>query len=226
MTQNLKEKILGVIREGHAKMRPRWHFVFERALIGAGVALLLLALLYLASFMVFSLRQSGAWFAPQFGSRGWLTFLRSLPWVLIFFSVGFIVALEVLVRKYEFAYRKPLLYSLVGVALIVALGGLIAAPWHRSVLGAAQHGSLPLFADRFYRHFGTPHFRDIHRGRMRQMMPNGFMFENADGTTSSVMFPPRKRPPMGRFREGDSVFIFGEGTRNSIDAYGIERIEE
>ncbi|MBI2623832.1 MAG: hypothetical protein HYW65_04700 [Candidatus Liptonbacteria bacterium] len=227
MADNLKDTILGAIKEGHTKMRPRWHFVAERAFIGAGAVLLLLALLYLASFMVFALRESGAWFAPQFGSRGWLTFLRSLPWVLILLSVGFIVALEALVRKYQFAYRTPLLYSLVGVVLLVALGGLIAAPLHRGPFAAAWRDALPGFVGKWYRQFGMPHMRDIHRGMVRRIMPEGFVVEDARGATSSVMLRQwRGRPFYPPFREGDRVFIFGDAASSGIEAYGVEQVEE
>ena len=73
---------------------------------------------------MFALRQTGVLFVPGFGSEGFGTFFMSLPWVLIALSVSFIALLEILIRRYSFAYSRPYAYSSLGVILLVVLGGI------------------------------------------------------------------------------------------------------
>jgi len=56
----------------------------------------------------FFLREGGAWYAPAFGGRGWFVLLHSAPLLLLFLVAVFALILEILVRKYSFAYRAPL----------------------------------------------------------------------------------------------------------------------
>src|SRR3990167_8644737 len=131
----IKAKILAAIESGKVTMRPRWHFVLQATLVICGLVIVLLALLFLTSFIIFSLRNTGVWFAPSFGYRGIGVFLTSLPWLLIGLTVIFVVLLEILVKKYSFAYRQPLLYSALALVLIVTIGGVAIAqtPFNRGV---------------------------------------------------------------------------------------------
>ncbi len=225
--KTMREKVIAAIKEGQTTMRPKWHFILERTLFIIGAVITLLALLYVASFILFTLWQSGLWFAPLFGSRGWFTFFRSLPWVLIALSALFTIILEILVRRYSFAYRKPLLYSLLGVLLIIFIGGSVAAPWHRRFFRAARENRLPRFAGHFYRSFGMPRFGDIHRGIIVAVTSNGFVMERMEGSTSTVIIGPYTRLSFEEhLQKGDMVVVFGEEMGNAIEAYGIKRLNE
>ncbi|MBU4141685.1 hypothetical protein KKE99_02325, partial [Patescibacteria group bacterium] len=81
--KSIKESILSVIKSGQVKMRPRWHFVLKTALAAFGVIILVLTVLYLASFIIFVLRQTGVLFVPAFGLQGWFAFFTNLPIFLI-----------------------------------------------------------------------------------------------------------------------------------------------
>src|SRR5665213_3408185 len=115
---SVRQGVMDAIKKGNVQMRPRWHFVLVSTLAALGVFIVLLSLHYIVSLSVFLLRDNGAWFAPSFGGRGWFSLLHSVPWLLILFIIVFIGVLEVLVRRYRFVYRKPLLLS---VAIILAL---------------------------------------------------------------------------------------------------------
>ena len=99
--KSVSEQIVETIRSGGVKMRPKWHFALKTILALTGAVILLLTLIYIASFAIFMLRQTGVLFAPTFGFRGGYVFLRSLPWLLISLLVVFIVVLEILVRHYS-----------------------------------------------------------------------------------------------------------------------------
>jgi len=223
----IKEKLLEVIRRGGTTMRPRWHFVLRAMLLALGVALAAFALLYLVSFTVFSLHETGAWFVPVFGPGGWFALFRSLPWVLIALSVVFVIVLELLVRHYSFAYRAPLLYSILGIVLLAAIGGGVAAPFHRGPFRSARGGQLP-FAGPLYQHFGLQRIQDIHHGTIVASLPNGFVMESVRGGTSTVIITPQTRLPFGSaFDPGDLVVVFGgEMGGGTIQALGVREVEE
>src|SRR5262245_42216017 len=111
--KTVKHTVLDAIKAGQVHMKPRWHFVLRGILLVLESILLALSLRYLASFIMFIVYRSGVWFTPGFGFRGLRVFLLSIPWLLILVSVAFLVLLELLVKRYAFAYKKPLAYSVV-----------------------------------------------------------------------------------------------------------------
>jgi hypothetical protein len=224
--KELRDQVLSAIKSGHVKMRPKWHFVLRAALFATGAILLFLVLLYLVSFIIFSLRQTGVWFVPLFGSRGWFVFFRLLPWLLVLLAIIFAGILELLVRHYSFAYRKPLLYSVVGIVVIVAIGGVLTFPLHRAPFRSARENSLP-FAGPLYRGFGLQRFNDVHRGTVTAISTDGFILEDVGGETSSVMITPRTHLPLGSdFETGDLVIVFGNQSGTVVDAFGAQKITE
>lgn len=209
-------------------MRPKWHFVFKAFLAAIGVIILLLALLYLASFILFILRQTGVLFVLVFGSPGWHAFFVSLPWLLIFLLFVFIVILEILVRRYSFAYRQPLLYSAIGIVIFVLIGGYIVAvtPLHGRLFMEAERNKLP-FVGQFYREYGQQRFRDIHRGIITEIIQNGFVIKNRRGEMLTVMITRRTRLPLGAdFSEGDLVIVFGNRDDDTVKAFGVQEVDE
>ena len=201
---SIRDQIFTAIQSGQVAMRPRWHFVLRGVLLASGSIFLVLALVYLASFILFMLRQSGAFFVPIFGSRGWYAFFLSAPWLLIILAAIFIVALEFLVRHYSFAYRRPLLYSVATILLLVTVGGSIVAatPFHRRLSNWAEHDRLPFGGD-LYRQMAHPHFGDIHRGTIMATTSFGFIFkDDHSGEIMSVVVNSHTRLPLGAEFEG------------------------
>ncbi len=225
--KNIGGQVLEAIKHGKIKMRPRWHFVLKGVLLILGIILAFLFLLYLVSFMLFTMQQGGGWFAPVFGMRGWLLFLRSLPLLLMLVAGIFIVVLEMLVRKYSFAYRKPLLYSISAVLLLVLLGSAFVAPMHRGLFQSAQENKLPMMGV-FYKNFGPPQrSKEVHRGEViGKSLDGGLQMQDVFGGTSTVVVYPETRLPYGAdFEMGDTIVVFGkkDGT-GAIRAFGIREI--
>ncbi|MEK7077149.1 MAG: hypothetical protein AAB967_02865 [Patescibacteria group bacterium] len=220
------EEVLRKIKSGAVRMRPKWHFALRAALFAAGAVIVFLALLYLVSFTLFALRRSGVLFVPAFGAPGWYAFLASVPWVLVLAAVIFIFILEALVRHYSFAHRRPLLYSLLAIVLLVLLGGFFAerAQMHGRFMRYAEERRMP-FARGFYREFGMPHLREIHRGAITSLASSGLVMMDQEGETFTIAITPRTRLPFGMdFAEGDSVVVFGPRKDGMIDAFGIREI--
>lgn len=144
----VRDRIMRAIKMGDAHMRPRWHFVLISFLFALGVSCAFLVLLYIASLSVFLLRESGVWFVPSFGLRGWFAFARSIPISHIILIILFIFILEALIRRYSVVYRRPLIGSFIVVAAVIMLGGILIGqtPLHKKIaLYAREHRLPPLF---------------------------------------------------------------------------------
>lgn len=222
-----EEKMLSAIRKGEVEMIPRWHFVLKTALMITGGVLTILVLLYLASFVVFSLHQTGVWFAPLFGSAGWYSFFRSMPWILIALLAIFVVVLAILVKRYAFAYKHPFVYLFVGIVAAVAVGGFAIAqtPLHQYLFNSSRHGRLSVLGG-FYHGFGPQRLGDIHRGTVISTTTDGFILQDANGETSTAVFGARFHGSTNRIPSvGSDVVIFGpENQSGTITIQGIQPV--
>ena len=198
------------------------------AVLGAvGAAILLLVILYLASFIIFILRATGVWFAPMFGSHGWYEFFRSAPWLLIVLCLVFVAALEIVVRKYAFAYRAPLLYPAVAIILIVIAGGVLiaATPLHRGLFHNAEHNRLWVAGD-MYRGFGLQRTSNVHVGTVIKILPDGFVIENRRREALRVVLRQDIPQPLAlHFVLGDTIVVFGPRSRDMVRAFGVRKID-
>jgi hypothetical protein len=225
----IKQDVLAAIQDGKLKQKPRWFFVLRGTLIGVGIGLALCVILYLISFILFVTRETGVWFTPAFGFRGWFVFFRSLPWVLIALSLIFIAVLEVLVKRYSFAYREPLLYSVLGIVAIVAAGGflLFETSLHQSLFDSARRGGLPIIGE-FYKGFGTERFNDIHPGVIVGTTTHGFTMQEPfeAGRATVVVASDTDFPPDVTFMPSDTVIVFGSEAGDIIEAVGIREVSD
>ena len=223
-------KVLEAINTRRICMRPKWHFVLKATLKALGAIILLLSLVYLASFILFALRQTGVLFVPLFGFRGWFAFLLALPWVLLFCMLLFVVILEILVRRYAFAYRKPMLYSGLGIVALVLITGTLVerTHLHQRLFMAAQHQGLPMMMGPMYRAFGDQRFRNINRGVVTTVITQGFTMQNRREEILTVVISPATRlEPSTVFAPQDMVVVFGDrDDQNVIQALGIRKIGE
>lgn len=224
--RTLQEEIARAIETGKVKMKPRWHFVLRGAAVLAGAIFLALALLYLVSFIVFSLRQSGALFTPAFGWRGVVVLLSSLPWLLVLSAAVLAVLLEVLVRRYQFSYGRPLLYTVLGVAALAVAGGILVerTAVHRTLLLKAQRDRLP-FGARLYRGYGMSRPKNVVVGMITTLTPSGCRLRGPGGQDLTVTFTPKTVfPPGSDFTPGDTVVVFGEPGGGGITAFGVKEV--
>jgi hypothetical protein len=224
----LEEQVLEAIKSGRVKMTPKWHFALNAGLLLTGALVVLLTLLYLSSSIIFMMRQSGVWFLPNFGFKGWSAFFSHLPWLMLFLLIVFIIFLEILIRHYSFTYRRPLLYSFLAVIFLAAIGGFLAerTHFHNGLSRFTQEKEVPLF-NRFYRDFSRPRFEDVHQGRISQIIPEGFLLKDINGDILTVIVPTGTNPFIKRqLTEDESIMVFGQLRGNIIRADGIREAEE
>ncbi len=227
--RSLQEAVLAEIKAGNTRMTPRWHFVLKAALAAAGFIIVLVMLLYLASFIFFILNKTGVWLLPVFGLRGISAFLASLPWILLVAGFIFLVLLEIMVRHYSFAYRKPLLYSLLGIVVIVTSASIVIlqTSFHEGLYVRAHTGSLPIIGQ-LYSSYEAEQGQgsNVHIGMIREMTEDGFKIESPQGGTVLIAITSQTSFPYGiDFQNGDRIIVLGDWDDNIIHAFGIRRID-
>jgi hypothetical protein len=226
--KSISEVVLEKIKTGKIKMHPKIYFILKTILIIFGVLIIIPFILFLASFILFSLHINGIWFLPWFGFRGFGMFLNYFPWILILIAIFLIALLEMLTKRFSFVYRRPIVYSLIIVISIVFLASFLInkTTLHPNLFKQARVGRLPL-AGPMYRSFGMPEFHDMHRGIISEVMDNGFIIETERGekltinVTSDTNFPPEFTA-----EEGDRVMVIGERNDDIISAFGIRALED
>jgi hypothetical protein len=206
-----RQKILEAIRSGEMKSRPRWYFVLETTFMITGAIILGLLVLYLASLIVFVLRQTGISSAPSFGIAGWYVFFRSLPWLLILLLIIFMLILAVMVNKYAVAYERPTIYLFVGIVLMVGIGGVLIGEtsFNNDLMTDSQGGGLPVLGY-FYRGYELQSPDDIHRGMIIATTTGGFVIEDDDGQTSTILFTGSTASTTGGPGIGNEIVVFGD----------------
>ena len=228
----LRGNIMDAIKKGSVQMRPRWHFVLLSAVVAVGALIVLLGLMYMASLSVFFLHDTGAWFVPSFGGRGWFSFLQSIPWLLIILIVVLAALLEVIVRRYAFVYRKPLLLSAVCILLVVIMGGFLiaATPFHRQMKFYLVHNQLPPpLAFVYGAPFRAPPPPDVYNGTILATTTNGFIIDDQNGAgTTTVVITNQTRLPDGiDFAVGTDVVVVGDRLGSStVRAFGVRESDE
>ena len=225
-----KQRILRRIHEGELRMRPKWHFLLKTALIFIGGVILALALLYVASFVIFVLRQTGAVYVPGFGFHGLVQFLLATPWRLLVLGAAFLVVLEILVRRFAFAYRTPLLYSLVVILLFMIGGSYVVARtgMHEAIFQRAQEkpGRAIRIMGAMHQEYGLRELKQIHPGAVSSVSDDGFIMLNPRREQVAVQVSERTRlqPANLVFERGQHVVVWGEREGETIQARGIKRV--
>ncbi len=221
---NTEDKILDQIKEGKIKMKPRAYFVAKAVLFVLGIAVILLFLIYLASFIVFSLRVSGMLFLPIFTFLGVRILFGSLPWLLIFLIIFLIILLEVFAKHAPFIYKKSAIYSLVIIIFTVLIIGLVVgfSPFHLRLFNDTRSGRLQLIGA-FYNDYGVPKFGKIHNGYISELTNEGLTIETPNQEILSVLVSDKMKEKLNK---DDLIFVVGERKNDTVKAIMLKKINE
>lgn len=227
--ENLKEKINQEISTGEIDMKPKWHFLFKNCLIILGVFISLLILLFLGSLILFALKHSGVIHISSMGIKGMFILITSMPWILILLAVLFIFILEVLVKNYSFAYRKPILVSLVSIVLIVFVGGffLTKVHFHNYISIYSNEHKIPV-AGSVYKNIQAPRRNNLHRGFVLEVKEDNkelIIFTRTNGTTTILITPKTRFIKRMNIEIKDSVVVIGKEVDGVIKAGGIKLLK-
>lgn len=219
-----KNEILEKIKK--VKMRPKSYFILRTIIFILGLVFAFLFTIFLASFIVFALRASGVWYFSAFGFRGLRLFFASFPWVLLIFAILLIVLLEVFARKFSLVYRKPLLYSILGIIMIVILIGFAVGhtSMHFQLFRRAQEGRLPIMGHMYKSDFvELPH--NVCIGNVLNIVNEGFQVETQNGEILAVIVSSETcLSAEENIKKDDLLIIMGERKDSTIEAMGIRKI--
>jgi len=227
MENNIEKQLIEKIKSGDIKMKSRAYFVGRLVLLGLFLVSLFLFIIYLASFTIFSLRTSGAWFLPEFGFAGLRILLGSFPWVLVLLSAVLIFLLEFFAEHFAFVYRRPMMVSLCGVIVAVLIGSFLvgATPLHAMLFASAQDSRLPVLGD-FYNRYGAPPIKNLYHGLVSELDEDGFKIKTPTEKTFSVLANQKDFPSLKNIKEGDAMIIMGELQEHQIRARIMKKIKE
>lgn len=127
-----KDEILEKIKEEQVTMKPRWHFVMRGILAALLVGAIMVVALFHVSFALFAFHRPHP---PLLGIF--------LP---ILVAVVCILLLEVLVQRYQFAYSRPLLYTVVVLIIIFLLTSFAVerTHFHERIYDHDHHHPVPI----------------------------------------------------------------------------------
>jgi hypothetical protein len=225
--QSIGQEVLDKIKQEGIKMRPRFYFIFKTILLIAAFILTILFVLYISSFIVFSLRTSGVWFLPQFGFPGMKIFWLSLPGIPIVLSVVAIILLEFLARRFNWAWRRPVIYSLLIIVILAVTGGFLLekASLHSRIFLKAQREPLPGIGG-FYREFGAPQLKNARFGVVLSIDGETFIMQSPGNQTTTVVVTKRTRIPENYIiKEGDKISVLGKIIDKILEAFEVREIK-
>jgi len=223
----MQQSILEAIEGGKVKIRPKWFFVLQTATAILGGVILGLFLIYVVGFMLFLLRQSGVLFAPAIGFSGIYLFFELLPWLLVVLSLVLLLGLVLFVSHYPFAYHRPIMYSLLGIFIVVTIISFFITflPFDTGFLGYTNLSSV----GGHYNDYAAGELSGVHSGEIMAIVANGFVLQGLSGETSTVLFVGGISPSdIGNgLQAGDRVVVFGERDSNGfIEASAIEKVPQ
>ncbi len=226
--KEINNGVIEAIRSGKAKMRPKWHFVLQASLVATVGLLVFFVAVYMASFAVFELDETGLWFVPAFGAAGWTEFFGSLPWVMIFLCAVAILLVIIIMRRYSFGYHWPILYSLLAVIIIASGGSALVTrtPLYDALFHLRKDGSRIPVLGNWYGAFAVPEIDRVYRGEVLTVATSGFILKDFRGHTSSIVVATDTSLPNGAyFAPGDTVVILGDRiATDTIRSEGVVRL--
>lgn len=201
---SIKDRILNEIKKGDIKMHPKFHFLLRLIILTTIIVLLILVIVFLISFIVFSSENNGARFLLGSGFSGVMSLMHSLPWIIILIVLIVILLIEGLVKKFKFAYRRPLIYSLLIILIIGLACGLLMhhESFHRTVSC--------LLNDSFLSGSRLSVPSNVHEGRVYRINENEIEIMDLNGQILQAIFPSESFKLQDKeFERGDRIIFTG-----------------
>ena len=224
----ITDKVLNKIKSGEVKMKPKIYFILRTILFILGALVLVFFIIYFISFIIFSLRASGVLFLPKFGLPGMKILFSSLPWLLILMTVILIMLLEIFAKKFTFVYRRPIVYSLLIIIMIVFMGSILIdkTPLHLNLFHRAQERHLPGIG-MVYRDFGAPRIGNLHYGVVSEITDNGFRIKTSRSEVLSIVIIPKTRIILKTdIKQGDAIVVLGKQSNGAVQALNIYKVKK
>lgn len=225
---NIEKDILQKIKSGEIKMKPKIFFVIKAGFFALLFLVLLFFAIYLVSFIVFMMRASGLWFLPVFGLEGFKILFGSFPWILIILVFGLIIFSEFFAEHFAFVYKKPMVYSLLAVILIVIILGITTAftPMHAGIFRKVSENNLPVIRP-FYDQISNIRPENMHNGIISEIDEVDFNIQSLRGENFKVIPCKQNKGRIPKIlSKGERVIIMGPIKDNIIYCRNILRVSD
>ena len=211
--ENFEKKIIDKIENDKIKMKNKAYFIFRSVVLVLIIIFVSLVSLFFASLIIFTLKINGLLFLPPLGLKGLRMFFFSFPWFVAILILLLMFLLSNLAKKYKFIYRKPLLYSVLGIVIIVLIGGFICArfSFHDKIFEYRERSPVISY---FYE---RKEVKDLYIGLVVEVGDDGFVLETRDGKKliiiSNIIV-----------KVNDPVMVVGERDGNIVKVFRICRV--
>ncbi len=223
----LQESIIADIKKNHIAPKAKGYFVLLAVLAVTGSLALCIAILYVASLAFFSMKQSGAWLMPGFGPSWVGDFLLSLPWLLILAVCILLIILGILIRRFSFAYGRPVLYSILAFIILTAIGAFLVerTPLHGFIMHEVGEQRLSA-AGPLYHRYGEKRMDRIIPCTIVERTPDGYVARSENNRLINIVFTKDRSAELSRFRPGDLIAVMGDCEGTTIRAEAIRRLSQ
>jgi hypothetical protein len=116
---DIEKKVMGAVSSGKLKMKPKWYFVLGSVLMSTGLVFATISAVFLTNLTFFLANKRG----PGYGRLTMM--LTSFPlWVPVLAVTGIVLGIIIL-RKYDFSYKKNFLGIVILFIGLVIIAGLL-----------------------------------------------------------------------------------------------------
>ncbi len=224
---SIKEEVISKIEKGDVEMRTKRYFFLKTTLVVGLIFLLSLFVLYLGSLIIFVFRANDIMLFSGMGFHGIRVILWSFPWYLIILIVALIVLVEVMAKEFSFVYRRPLMYSFLGIVVLVALGSFMieAMSVHRTFFDMAKEERLPVMGG-MYKHLGGIDIDNAYFGVLLEKDGNTWKMELESGETVLLEITRNTKGlrMLEEIKEGSKIVVIGEREGDVVEVLGFRRI--
>ncbi len=224
---SIKEEVISKIEKGDVEMRTKRYFFLKTTLVVGLIFLLSLFVLYLGSLIIFVFRANDIMLFSGMGFHGIRVILWSFPWYLIILIVALIVLVEVMAKELSFVYRRPLMYSFLGIVVLVALGSFMieAMSVHRTFFDMAKEERLPVMGG-MYKHLGGIDIDNAYFGVLLEKDGNTWKMELESGETVLLEITRNTKGlrMLEEIKEGSKIVVIGEREGDVVEVLGFRRI--
>lgn len=219
-----KTNILQFVEKNKISMIPRWKFVLYSLLGIALTVFSFVVLIFFVSMIIFVLSKHGFLYLPLFGFGGLMHGIRAIPFVLFILTVFLIVIVEILVRKYAFSFRKPVITTLLTLTLsaIVFSSLLTLTPIHLQLRDYARMHNINFISREYDRPIPVKEIGNmtVLRGTIVSTSSNDITVKLFDDTTqivcASTSIKDNDLPGIG-----EDVVIYGSMVDGKFEAIKI-----
>ena len=156
---DISQKVMSQINSGKIKMKPRLYFLAGSIIGFLSLISLAIASIFLLNLTLFLIRKQGP------GYHRLQVMLSSFPWWIPILGLIFLIAAILLLKKYDFSYRRN--FALIIFSFILAI---IISVWVIDYLGISQIWSKRSLR-RFYQPLKSNHHQMFNQFKSRQFKP-------------------------------------------------------